>query len=109
WSWLGRFNFAAGTNGNVRITDGIPEAGGLAVADGLKLVYVSGPAPASGLTASTVSTSRVDLAWSDNSTNEEDFVLSRSTNSGGPYSDLAVLPPNTTRYTNTGLPQDTTF
>jgi hypothetical protein len=40
WSLLGRFNFLAGTSGNVRVTDGIPESSGIAIADGLKLVFV---------------------------------------------------------------------
>ncbi|MDB6125119.1 MAG: Fibronectin type domain protein [Pedosphaera sp.] len=46
WTLLGRFNFAAGTSGNIRVTDGIPEAGAVAIADGIKLVYV---APASNI------------------------------------------------------------
>ena len=41
WSWLGRFNFAAGTAGNVRVKDNFPESGKVAIADGLKLVFVS--------------------------------------------------------------------
>jgi hypothetical protein len=45
WSLLGTFNFAAGTGGNIRITDGIPESGGVAMADGLKLVFVCPNAP----------------------------------------------------------------
>jgi len=52
WSFLGRFNFAAGTAGYVRVTDKIPEAGAVAIADGLKLVFVppaSAPGPPSGL------------------------------------------------------------
>jgi Immunoglobulin domain len=46
WSLLGRFNFAAGNSGNIRVTDGFPEAGAVAMVDGLKLVFVasaSGP------------------------------------------------------------------
>lgn len=41
WNLLGRFHFAAGTDCTVRITDEIPEANGVALVDGLKLVYVS--------------------------------------------------------------------
>jgi hypothetical protein len=41
WSSLGRYRFAAGTNGSIRITDALPDAGHLALADGLKLVYVA--------------------------------------------------------------------
>ena len=45
WSLLGRFNFAAGTAGYIRVTDGIPEAGGGAMADGVKMVYVGNATP----------------------------------------------------------------
>ena len=40
WSLLGRFNFAAGTNGYVRVMDSFPEAGAVAMADGVKFVFV---------------------------------------------------------------------
>jgi hypothetical protein len=45
WSLLGRFNFAVGTAGYIRITDGIPEPGAVVMADGIKLVYVGAPVP----------------------------------------------------------------
>ena len=45
WSLLGKFNFAAGTGGNIRITDGIPESSSVAMVDGLKLVFVWPNAP----------------------------------------------------------------
>ena len=45
WSWLGRFNFATGTNGNIRVLDNFPEPGGVAVADGIKLVLFSATLP----------------------------------------------------------------
>ena len=106
WSLLGQFDFAAGTNGNVRVMDTFPEPTAVAMADGVKFVFVSGFAPPSapsGLSASAVSTSRVDLAWADNSTNETGFVLARSPSSGGPYTDLITLPPNATNYSDLGL------
>jgi hypothetical protein len=43
WSLLGRFNFTAGTNNSIRITDAIPETNAVAIVDGLKLVFVSTP------------------------------------------------------------------
>jgi hypothetical protein len=49
WSLLGRFNFAAGTAGYVRVTDGILEANRVAMVDGLKLVYAGLP-PANSFT-----------------------------------------------------------
>jgi hypothetical protein len=46
WSSLGRFNFAAGTSGSIRIQDNFPEPGGVALADGIKLVFVASNNPA---------------------------------------------------------------
>ena len=53
WSLLGRFNFAAGTSGNVRVTDGIAESGDVAIVDGLKLVFVASNTVAVTLISST--------------------------------------------------------
>ena len=39
WSLLGRFNFTAGTSGNIRVRDDFADAGNLAIADGLKLIF----------------------------------------------------------------------
>ena len=45
WSLLGRFNFATGTNGNIRVLDNFSDAANLALADGVKLVFVVGSGP----------------------------------------------------------------
>lgn len=39
WSFLGRVNFAAGTNNFIRITDNFPGSTNFAVVDGIKLIY----------------------------------------------------------------------
>lgn len=39
WSLLGRFNFAAGTNGSIRVQDNFSEPGHRAIADGVKLAF----------------------------------------------------------------------
>ncbi len=41
WSFIGTFNFSAGTNNFVRVLDNFPDAGNLAIVDGLKLVYAA--------------------------------------------------------------------
>jgi alpha-tubulin suppressor-like RCC1 family protein len=114
WSLLGRYPFDAGTNGVVRITDAIPESGGIAIADGLKLIFAGAigqpppPAPTS-LAAAPISASRIDLVWNDNASSETGFILARGTNSGGPYTDLPNLPANTTNYSDTALSPYTTY
>lgn len=41
WTLLGRFPFSTGTNGNIRVLDNFTDAGNLAIADGLKLVFIA--------------------------------------------------------------------
>src|SRR5204863_762000 len=81
---------------------------------GIKFVFSGTPPPPppnapSGLTATAVSTSQINLAWTDNSNNETNFIVARSTTSGGPYTDIATLAANTTSYNNTGLAANTTY
>jgi hypothetical protein len=65
---------------------------------------VSGPPAAPGnLTAAATGCNTVILNWADNSGNETNFDLRRSTSQSGTYSTIATLPANTTTYTNTGL------
>lgn len=62
------------------------------------------PAAPSGLTLTPVSATQVNLAWTDNSSNESNFVVERATAVGGPYTVIATLGANTTSYSNnTGL------
>jgi len=66
------------------------------------------PAP-SGLTPSVVSDQEVDLTWTDNSTNEDNFVLERSADSLFSAITSFVLPANTTAYPDTPLPLNTYY
>lgn len=112
WNYLGTFSFAAGTAGNVRITDAFADAGQVVLADAVKFVYSVQPAvPAapSSLSAAAVSASQINLTWTDNSTDETAFVVARSASSGGPYADLATLGANVTSYSNTGLNPASTY
>ena len=112
WSLLGRFNFAAGTAGNIRLTDAIPEPGAVVLADGLKLVFVppvSLPAAPVGLTASAVSESQIHLSWTDNATNETGFVVARGLASAGPYSDVGSVAGGVTNFSDAGLSPNTTY
>ncbi len=43
WGFLGRFNFAAGTAGNIQVLNSVTETNGLAIADGIKLAYAGLP------------------------------------------------------------------
>jgi hypothetical protein len=63
------------------------------------------PAVPSGLTATAVSRSQINLTWTDNSNDETGFRIERSTN-GTSFSSIASVGPNVTSYSNTGLQRD---
>jgi len=69
-----------------------------------------GPTPAapSNLTATAISKSQIDLAWQDNSNNEDNFVIERKKGTGS-YSVIQTLPANTIAYSDTGLTRNTTY
>lgn len=62
----------------------------------------SAPAAPSGLTATATSSSTVDLNWTDNSNNEDEFRIQRSGN-GTDWVWIDTVPRNVTSYTATGL------
>jgi hypothetical protein len=67
------------------------------------------PAAPTALTATAISGTEINLAWTDNSSNETAFVIQRKIGSGGTYSTLISLPPNTMTYSDTGLTASTTY
>lgn len=75
------------------------------------LKYDFGPLNAPGdLTATAASGTSITLNWTDNASNEEKFVIQRKLGDGGTFTDIAtvpaILPPDTTTYTDTGLAAD---
>jgi hypothetical protein len=67
------------------------------------------PAAPSSLTATAISRTRVDLAWTDNSGNETGFRIERARN-GGAFSLIATTGANVTAYSNTaGLQGNKTY
>jgi Fibronectin type III domain len=73
---------------------------------------VTGTAPAAptNLNATAVSSSQINLSWSDNSNNENGFQIERCQGTG--CTDFALLTTtaqNVTTYSNTSLPASTTF
>jgi hypothetical protein len=68
------------------------------------------PAAPSGMTATAVSSSQINLSWTDNSTNEANFHVDRCEGSGcTPATTIATLPAGTVSYSNTGLAASTTY
>ncbi len=60
------------------------------------------PAAPSGLTATAVSSSQINLAWTDNASNETEFRIERSPD-GSSFAQIATVGANTTAYSDTGL------
>jgi len=61
------------------------------------------------LTATAVSSSQINLAWTQNSSDETGFKIERKTGAGGTYAQIATVGANVTSYSNTGLAQGTTY
>lgn len=62
----------------------------------------------SNLTATAISASRIDLAWTDNSAGEEAFAIERSAD-GVSFTPIATTAANATAYANTGLAASSTY
>ena len=67
------------------------------------------PAAPSGLSATSISSSQINLSWTDNATNETGFKIERKTGSGGTYAQIATTGADVTTYNDTGLTEGTTY
>jgi hypothetical protein len=70
------------------------------------------PAPAapSNLTATAVSSSEIDLAWTDNANNETGFKIERCQNAGcSNFAQIATVGADVTTFNDTGLTASTTY
>jgi hypothetical protein len=61
------------------------------------------------LQAALAAMPRLQLTWTDNSTNEGGFSVERKVGETGTYLYLATLPPNTTRYVDTSVQEGVTY
>jgi titin len=69
---------------------------------------ISPPAAPSGLTATAVSKSQINLAWKDSAGTESGFRIERSTN-GTTFAQIATVGANVTAYQSTGLSANKTY
>jgi hypothetical protein len=67
------------------------------------------PAPASGLSATAIAYNRIDLSWTDNSSDETGFKILRSTASGSGFAEIATAAANATGYSDTSCLGETTY
>jgi hypothetical protein len=69
----------------------------------------SGPAAPSGLTATSVSSTQINLSWQDNSPDETGFVVERKTGAGGSWAQIGTTGANSTYYSDSGLASGATY
>lgn len=67
------------------------------------------PAAPTGLTAKPVSTSEIDLTWTDHATNETGYVVEASIGSSNTWTTAATLAANMTSWKATGLAASTSY
>lgn len=75
------------------------------------MALISPPTPPnapSNLNVLAVSSSRIDLSWSDNSNNETGFKIERRTETGS-YVEIAIVGANITSYSDIGLSESTRY
>ena len=73
-------------------------------------VGTQGSAAPTALTATTASTTQINLAWVDNATNETGFKIERSPDgAAATFVQIAAVGANVTTYANTGLSANTTY
>lgn len=67
-----------------------------------------GPAAPGNLSATAISSTSIDLAWTDNADNEDGFKIERSTN-GVNFSQITTTDANTSSYTDSNYAAGTTY
>ncbi|MCF7954780.1 MAG: DUF6288 domain-containing protein [Phycisphaerae bacterium] len=85
-----------------------------AIGSSVDLVVSTGPAPAppaapSGLSATAISKSQIDISWTDNATNETGFKIERSDRNNGNFVQIATVGADVTSFSDTGLKKNTTY
>ncbi len=111
------FNAASGMHEyTARVTDNLgaqatsPERYTQVIVDGIAAPpAVNPPAAPTGLVATVISGSRINLSWTDASINENGFELERRLMPAGAFAFVAFLPPGSTAYSDTGLPAGTAY
>jgi len=64
---------------------------------------INAPTAPSALVLAAISASQINLAWTDNATNETRFKIERKTGSGGDYAQIATTVTNVSSFSDLGL------
>ncbi len=71
-------------------------------------ITVSNPSNPSNLKLTIISSSQVDLSWTDNVTNEQGFIIEKKIGTGS-YTQIATVPANTTSYSDKTVTPGNTY
>jgi len=93
-----------GAVGNITVQQGQTTDAGT-----ITMLPLAAPDAPSGLTATAVSISQINLAWTDASVTETGFKIERKTGSGGTYAQIGTVAANAVSYADTGLTAATTY
>ncbi|MGI8908484.1 MAG: family 10 glycosylhydrolase [Candidatus Sumerlaeaceae bacterium] len=108
WNLLGQYSFNGSTGYSATIDDNF--SGTVVIADAIRWEYVvQAPAAPANLSAFRVSGTQVNLNWTDNASNERNYLVGRATSAGGPFTDVAALGINVTSWSDTGLNAGTVY
>ena len=95
---------------NVTLVPGPPyDCGTVAMSAVETPLVATAPIPPSGLSATVVSDTQIDLVWVDNSNDETGFRIERKTVPGGTYVQIAAAAPNDIKYNDTSLSAATAY
>jgi titin len=67
------------------------------------------PAAPSGLSATAINSSQINLTWTDNSNNEDSFIIERRLGTAGAWGPVVTLGPGNTAYSDSGLSPTTQY
>jgi serine protease AprX len=99
---------AAELNQDAHVETGAMDADYALVVSGVDATPTTPPAAPTGLGASAVSSSRIDLAWTDNASDEAGFRIERSPD-GSSWAEIAQVGANVTSFASSGLAASTTY
>lgn len=89
---------AAGNSNSTNVANGTTQSNAVTL-----------PNAPTGLNVAAVSSTQINLSWTDNSGDESGFKIERALSSSGPFSLLATTGANIISYSNTGLTASTTY
>lgn len=107
----GNYTLSSAKAGYVLTPDSLPVVVNGANQTAMNFVATADSAPAdpSGLVATALSATRINLAWNDNAINETGYKIERATVSGGTYELVYTTAANASSYSDTTLAESTTY